>query len=274
MRRRRRTRADVIRGIAAAAARLQRRADGPIDVAVVLGSGLGDAIRSRFETREVPYAKLGAPLPDVPGHPGVAHVGMWLGKRVVAFAGRAHLYSGHSADAVTYLVRLAAAAGATTVILTNAAGGLSPALAPGDLMLVSDHLNLTGTSVTYAAGEPGQTPFIDMLDAYSHRLRTSAHERYGSAGLHEGVYAGVLGPQYETAAEAEALRRLGADAVGMSTVLETIAARRCGLEVLAISLITNAIGSSVSATHDDVLRVARDGAERTLDVVAGVIPTL
>jgi len=253
---------------------LQRRAGGPIDVAIVLGSGLGDAIRSRFETREVAYAKIGAPLPDVPGHSGVAHLGMWLGKRVVAFAGRAHLYSGHSVDAVTYLVRLAAAAGATTLILTNAAGGLNPAFAPGDLMLVSDHLNLTGTSVTSAGAERGQTPFIDMLDAYSHRLRTFARERYAADGLHEGIYAGVLGPQYETAAESEALRRLGADAVGMSTVLETIAARRYGLEVLGVSLITNSIGSSVSFTHDDVLRVARDGAERTLDVVASVISAL
>ncbi|GAC1497264.1 MAG: hypothetical protein NVS1B2_18890 [Vulcanimicrobiaceae bacterium] len=173
---------------------------------------------------------------------------------------------------MTYLVRLAAATGAHTIVLTNAAGGLDAAYAAGDVMLVADHLNLTATSPI--AGDDGE-PFVDMRDAYAPALRALArrappHTSPPKPGR-EGVYAGVRGPQYETPAESEMLRRLGADAVGMSTVLETIAARRLRLEVLGLSLITNVIGPNRNVSHADVLAASRDGSDRVARLIEGVL---
>jgi purine-nucleoside phosphorylase len=258
--------------LAEAAARLQRRAGGPLDAAIVLGSGLSDAVRVRVEGTTIPYAKLGLPRAAVAGHPGVAVVGQWNGKRVVAFAGRVHLYEGHSARAVTYAVRLAAKAGARTIVLTNAAGGLNEEFAPGDLMLVRDHLNLTGTSPLGPRHKP--SPFVNMAEAYAPHLRTLAQANSERIALREGVYAGVTGPAYETPAEASALRRLGADAVGMSLVLETIAARAAGLEVLGISLIANAIGPEREVSHQEVLDVARAGGDRIALLIESVLGAL
>jgi len=250
---------------------LQRRAGGPLDAAIVLGSGLSEGVRTRIVGVEVPYAKLHAPLTTVAGHPGFAYAGAWAGKRVAAFAGRAHLYEGYSAREVVYFVRLAVASGAKALVLTNAAGGLNAHYARGDVMLVTDHLNLTGaTPIDPAHGDP----FVNMVDAYSPRLRSLAREGSGATRMHEGVYAGVRGPQYETAAESEALRRLGADAVGMSTVLETIAARALGVEVLGISLITNAIGPQTDVSHAEVLAASQAGAERVAAIVEGVLAAL
>lgn len=255
--------------LAAAAARIQRRAGGPLDVAIVLGSGLAEGVHERLEGREISYEKLGAPSAELPGHPGTAYTGLWAGKRVVAFAGRAHLYQGFAPDGVTYLVHLAAASGAKTIVLTNAAGALNPSFVPGDVMLISDQINLTGASpIDPKLGDP----FIGMIDAYTPRLRSLAFENAGALTLREGVYAGVRGPQYETRAEIEALRRMGADAVGMSTVLEAIAARSLGLDVLGISLITNALGSEVS--HATVLAASADGAQRVARVIEGTIAAL
>jgi purine-nucleoside phosphorylase len=258
--------------LAAAAARLQRRAGGPLDAAVVLGSGLSDAVRTRIEGATIPYAKLGLPRAAVPGHPGVAVAGQWAGKRVVAFAGRAHLYEGHSARAVAYAVRLAAKAGARTIVLTNAAGGLNEEFARGDLMLVRDHINLTGTSPLGPRHKP--SPFVNMTDAYAPHLRALARANSEGIALREGVYAGVTGPAYETPAEASALRHLGADAVGMSLVIETIAARAAGLEVLGISLIANTIGPETGVSHEAVLEVARAGGERIALVIEAVLGAL
>jgi len=258
--------------LAEAAARLQRRAGGPLDAAIVLGSGLSDAVRLRVEGSTIPYAKLGLPQAAVPGHPGVAVVGQWNGKRVVAFAGRVHLYEGYSAHAITHAVRLAAKAGARTIVLTNAAGGLNEEFAPGDLMLVRDHLNLTGTSPIGPRHKP--SPFVSMTDAYAPHLRTLAQANSARIALREGVYAGVTGPAYETPAEASALRRLGADAVGMSLVLETIAARAAGLEVLGISLISNAIGPEREVSHQEVLDVAHAGGDRIALLIEGVLGAL
>jgi purine-nucleoside phosphorylase len=258
--------------LAAAATRLQRCAGGPLEVAVVLGSGLSDAALARIEGRAIPYAKLGVPRSRIPGHPGVAFTGKWAGKRVVAFAGRVHLYEGHSARAVSYAVRLAARAGARTIVLTNAAGGLDETFERGDVMLVRDHLNLTGTTPLDPRHE--RQPFVNMIDAYAPHLRALARTRAGEIALREGVYAGVLGPAYETPAEALALRRLGADAVGMSLVVETIAARALGLDVLGISLITNTIGPSSEVSHEDVLEIARAGGERVAVLIERVLGAL
>jgi purine-nucleoside phosphorylase len=260
-----------------AAARLQKRAGGALEVAVVLGSGLAEGVGPRIAGVEIPYDRLSAPVPALAGHPGVAYVGTWSGKRVVAFAGRAHLYQGHSPQVVTYFVRLAAASGARTIVLTNAAGALNPAFVRGDVMLLRDHLNLTGATPLDASrasrGAQGD-PFLNLTDAYAPHLRTLARAASVDVRLQEGVYAGVRGPQYETAAECEALRRLGADAVGMSTVLETIAARFLGLDVLGLSLITNTAGASEALSHAAVLEASREGAERVARTIEGTLAAL
>jgi len=252
--------------------RIVRRAGGRLDAGIVLGSGLSEAVGSRIGGSEIPYDKIeGAPLSKLPGHPGLAYVGTWGGKRVIAFAGRAHLYQGKTPDEVTYFVRLAASAGVQTIILTNAAGGLNPNFKRGDLMLLTDHINWTGSSAI-ASDDP--QPFVNMVDAYTPRLRQLAHVHAGDRALREGVYAGLRGPAYETPAEAEVLRRLGADAVGMSTVLETMAARKLGLDVLGISLISNIIGPSEKPSHDEVLEASRAGAERIASLIEGVLGAL
>lgn len=239
----------------------------------MLGSGLSEGISGRIAGVEVPYKKLHAPLTTVAGHPGVALAGMWAGKRVAAFAGRAHLYEGYDAADVVYFVRLAALCGAKTIVLTNAAGGLNAGYVRGDVMLIADHLNLTGASPLDPAHG---NPFVDMLGAYSPRLRALARDAAGehAARLHDGVYAGVRGPQFETPAESEALRRMGADAVGMSTVLETIAARSLGLDVLGLSLISNVIGPNADTSHADVLAASREGAANVATLIEGVLAAL
>ncbi len=220
---------------------------------------------ARIDGSDIAYAKLGAPEPRVPGHLGVARVGTWANRRVVAFAGRAHLYAGYTPREVTYLVRLAAATGARTIVLTNAAGGLNTNFAAGDVMIASDHLNVTGESPIV---HDDLDPFVNMRDAYAPDMRALARATTLASGtIREGVYAGVRGPQYETPAESEMLRRLGADAVGMSTVLETIAARRLGLSVLGLSLITNVIVPDRDVSHADVLAASAQGSERIAHVI-------
>jgi purine-nucleoside phosphorylase len=257
--------------LVAAAERLQRRAGGMLDAAIVLGSGLADGVLERIDGREIAYAKLYAPVLPLAGHPGIAVAGTWAGKRVAAFAGRAHLYQGYGVQAVTYFVRLAAASGAKTIVLTNAAGGLNPAFGKGDVMLISDHINLTGET---AVERSRSDPFLNMTDAYAPHLRALAREHAGVVRPREGIYAGVRGPQYETPAESEALRRLGADAVGMSTVLETMMARSLGLEVLGLSLITNVIDAQSEVSHDEVLAASRAGGSAVAGVIEGVLGAL
>lgn len=236
---------------------IEEAAGGQIDVGIILGSGLSSALRDAFPHTSIPYdSMLGMPVAALRGHAGEALVGTLQGKRIVAFAGRVHLYQGFSPMQLTVNVRLAAAAGAKIVVITNAAGALNPAFAAGDLMLLSDHINLTGRNPLI--GWPHDNPFVDMSDAYSSRLRgivKSVATR--DARLREGVYAGVQGPSYETAAEVEHLRRIGADAVGMSTVLETIFARFIGLGVVGLSLITNVAGAA-QTTHGDVTAIGSD----------------
>jgi purine-nucleoside phosphorylase len=244
-----------------AASLLRKAAGDAIDCAVVLGSGLADAVAARIRSAvTIPYAALpGAPKPnaEIPGHAGEAIVGMWGERRVLAFSGRVHLYQGRSGFEVAYFVRLAAAAGARTLALTNAAGGLHPAYRVGDLMIIEDQINLTGAS-PLAENAPGN-PFISMQGAYAPRLRALARMENG---VHAGVYAGVRGPAYETPAESRFLRTIGADAVGMSTVLETIAAHALGLEVFGVSLITNTVDATATTNHRDVLSVASAASHR------------
>lgn len=254
-------------------ARLLRAGGGAFDVAIVLGSGLSDALALKAEFERIAFHELsGMPLAKLSGHAGEVLVGTWNGKRVLVFAGRIHLYQGFNPQQVTYNVALASELGAKTLVLTNAAGGLDPAFAAGDLMLISDHINLSGMNPL--VGVTLADPFVDMTQAYSPRLRALAR-RFEPAErpLQEGVYVSVLGPSYETPAEVRFLRGIGADAVGMSTVLETIAARQRKMEVLGISLITNVVGAP-EVSHAEVTSVAKSSAARLADLLDNVIATL
>jgi purine-nucleoside phosphorylase len=260
-----------------AGALLRKRAGGDIDCAIVLGSGLGETLGTKISVEPLPYAKIpGMRSGMIAGHPGVALIGQMQARRVVAFAGRLHLYQGYSAEDVVAPVAIAAVAGARTIILTNAAGSLNSDYVPGDFMFLTDHLNLTGANALVGTERAmSGEAFVDMIDAYAPLLRERAQAIASGQGLrtHIGTYAGVLGPSFETAAEAHMLRTLGADAVGMSTVLETIAARALGLSVLGISLITNVVGSP-DGGHATVVSVARAHAGRFANLLDGIIATL
>jgi purine-nucleoside phosphorylase len=254
------------------------RAGGSIDCAIVLGSGFGGVLRNRIDAAAVAYKKLaGMPQPTVPGHAGEAFIGELHGRRVVAFSGRFHLYEGRSPLEVTYPIAIAAAAGARTIVLTNAAGAVNTDFHPGDLMLLTDHLNLTGTSPLIGAHPPFgiKDRFVDMVEAYSPQLRDLARHMASEYEIvmQNGVYAGLIGPAYETPAEARYLRTLGADAVGMSTVLETIAARAFGCQVVAFSLITN-VHNGAKTSHVDVLAAAARGAESVARLIEGIVANL
>ena len=231
-------------------------------LAVVLGSGLNSLGESADRDQVIAYSEIeGLPRASVKGHPGRLVLTEIGGLRAVFARGRFHLYEGYSAREVTAGIRFLARAGIEKVILTNAAGSVNPQFVPGSWMMIIDHLNLTG--VTPLSGENG---FVDLTDAYSPSWRAHFSRTAESTGipLHQGIYAGVTGPQYETPAEVRMLRSLGADAVGMSTVCETIQARALGLEVAAFSCLTNwAAGlDSMPLAHDEVLDAARKtGAE-------------
>jgi len=231
------------------------------DVAVILGSGWAPAVAQLGDpVAVVPMAELpGFTPPTAAGHGGQVlslHVG---DHRVLVFVGRIHAYEGHGLRHVVHPVRAACAAGARTVVLTNAAGGLRDDYAVGQPVLISDHLNLTGRSPLAEPPPPGQR-FVDLTDLYSPRLRGLARE--ADPSLAEGVYAMMPGPHYETPAEITMLGRLGADLVGMSTVLEAIAARHLGAEVLGISLVTNlAAGlAGQSLSHAEVFEAGQASA--------------
>lgn len=225
---------------------------------IVLGSGLGPLAGAVTVEREVSFAEAGLPASTVPGHAGRFIFGSMEGAPVVLMKGRIHLYEDHPAGAVSSGVRWLASQGISRLILTNAAGTLNPDFKPGDWMMLSDHLNLTGTSPLQGAD------FIDMSAPYDTAWRSVFRNAAAALGmpLHEGVYAGLRGPQYETPAEVRMLRALGADAVGMSTVLETIQARGLGLPVCAFSCLTNwAAGiSPAPLDHHEVLQTGRQAA--------------
>ena len=210
--------------------------------AIVLGSGLGALAERVTDARRVPYARIpGFHAPAVEGHRGELIAGKLAGREVLLLAGRFHMYEGHDARTAAFPVRVVHALGARTLFLSNAAGGVRRTLKPGDLMLISDHINLMFRNPLIGSAEPGETRFPDMSAAWSHRLGVLLDEAAREAGLTlpRGVYAGLLGPTYETPAEVRMLERLGADAVGMSTVPEVIVGRALGMEVAGVSCITN-----------------------------------
>jgi purine-nucleoside phosphorylase len=240
------------------------------DVAVVLGSGwvpAADAIGAA--SHEISVTDLpGFAPPAVAGHAGKLRSIPVGDQRVLVFLGRTHLYEGHGVASVAHGVRTAIAAGCRTIVLTNGCGGLREDFTPGQPVLINDHLNLTATSPLQGA------IFVDLTDLYSLRLRTIAREVEPT--LPEGVYAQLPGPHYETPAEIRMLRTMGADLVGMSTVLEAIAARAAGAEVLGISLVTNlAAGmSGEPLNHEEVLTTGRESAQRMGALLAQLVSRL
>jgi purine-nucleoside phosphorylase len=241
-------------------------------VGVILGSGLS-GLADRFEdVTRVPYPDVPLfPVPTVVGHPGVLVAGSLAGRRVVALAGRFHMYEGHGATLAAFPARVLAALGAEVLFVSNAAGGIRRTFRPGDLMVISDHVNLTGQNPLFGAVEPGDLRFPDMSDPYDAVLRVALHEAGKRVGvpLVDGVYGWALGPSYETPAEVRMFERFGLDVVGMSTVPEVIAARASGMRVAGMSCVTNmACGiTSAPVDHDDVLAVTRQTAGRFEAVV-------
>jgi purine-nucleoside phosphorylase len=244
-------------------------------VALVLGSGWADVVPMLGTVRDgVPMPELpGFPEPAVQGHSGMAHSVDAGGVPLLVMAGRAHLYEEHPVPTVVHGVRAAVLSGCATVVLTNAAGSLMPEHGPGTPVMIRDHLNLTGANPMTGADPPAGMPgrFSDLTDLYSPRLRAAAAAAV--SGIPEGVYAGLLGGSYETPAEIAMLRSWGADLVGMSTVLEAIAARHLGAEVAGVSLVTNlAAGLSAEALdHREVLATGKASVPRLAELLRAVV---
>lgn len=264
---------------AASAARLAELTGRPgHDIAVILGSGWAPAADALgTATTQVDMAELGGfPEPTVPGHLAAVR-SLDIGRHAaLVFLGRAHLYEGHSPDTVVHGVRTAVAAGCQVIVLTNAAGGIQDGLRPGQPVLISDQLNLTGRSPLAGPPPPDGYPsrFTDLTDLYSARLREKA--RAVAPKLTEAVYAGLPGPHYETPAEIRMLCGCGAGLVGMSTVLEAIAARHLGAQVLGMSLVTN-IAAGLSAQpldHGEVVAEGQRASARLGSLLASILPSL
>ena len=254
---------DDYAGVQQAAESLRGRIGEAPDVAIVLGSGLGDFAAGLQDRTTIPYADIpNWPAAAVVGHAGTLVVGAVAGRRVAALAGRAHFYEGHSLQTAAFATRVLGVLGVRTLILTNAAGGINVTFKPGTLMVIDDHINLMGSNPLVGPNDDRFGPrFPDMTEAYSRRLRDIAFEaaRSRGMGLAHGVYAAMHGPSYETPAEIRFLRAIGADAVGMSTVPETIVGRHMGIEILGISCITNPAAGVLPhpLVHDEVMAVAR-----------------
>jgi purine-nucleoside phosphorylase len=267
---------DPYAAAAASAARLgELSGQARHDVAVVLGSGWASAAAAiGSATAEIPVTALGGfPEPTVAGHAGLVRSVPVGGVRALVFLGRSHLYEGHSPATIVHGVRTAIAAGCGVIVLTNAAGGIGD-YPVGQPVLIRDHLNLTGRSPLSGPPPPAGYParFADLTEAYSARLRALAHEV--DDDLPEGVYAGLPGPHYETPAEIRMLQTAGADLVGMSTVLEAIAARHLGAEVLAISLVTNPAAGlgGTELNHEEVVSAGKAAAGRMGALLAAILP--
>jgi purine nucleotide phosphorylase len=262
------------------AAAVRSRSDLVPELGLVLGSGLGGVADAVEDAVAIPFAELpGWPRPSAPGHAGRLLLGRIEGVAVCCLQGRLHLYEGLSALAVIEPVLLMGRLGASTIVLTNAAGGVNPDYGAGTLMVIADHLNLTGHSPLTGPNDDALGPrFPDLTDVWNPELRARLHAAAAAEGvpLAEGVYAGLTGPTYETPAEVRMLRTLGADAVGMSTVMEAVAARWVGLRVCGVSLVTNP-GAGISKgplTHEEVLEAANEAGPRLARVLRRFVADL
>jgi purine-nucleoside phosphorylase len=264
--------ADAIAAIRARDARVP-------DVALILGSGLGGLADEFADAVAIPFSEIpGFPKAAVAGHRGQLVIGTLEGVTCAALQGRFHLYEGHDAATVALPTRVMLGLGARTLIVTNAAGGINRTFRSGDLMLIDDHINLTGRNPLTGPVQQGDTRFPDMSRPYDESLQALAEEVAIAEGIRvvRGVYVAVLGPSYETPAEVRMLERLGADVVGMSTVPEVIVARAGGTPVLGISLVSNAAAglSPVPLTHEEVVEAGREAAGRFARLVRGVVRRL
>ena len=259
---------------------LRQHQCGGADVAVVLGSGLGDFADHLGNPSTIPYGDIPHwPASRVIGHAGKLVVGTVAGRRVLALAGRVHHYEGHDMQTVTFAMRAMGRLDVPRVILTNAAGGISPNCSRGALMVIDDHINLMGSNPLVGPNdERFGLRFPDMTNVYSPRMRGIADEAGLALGVpvQHGVYVAVLGPSYETPAEIRAFRTLGADAVGMSTAPEAIVARHMGLEVLGISCITNAAAGVFPEPlhHSEVMETAQQVKGQFIALLEGIIGRL
>jgi purine-nucleoside phosphorylase len=259
--------------LAALESAVRARTDLVPRVGIILGSGLGGLADDLADAVAIPFADLpGWPPATAPGHVGRLLLGRLDGVPVAMLQGRLHVYEGNDPGLVVEPVLLMGRLGATVVVLTNAAGGVDPAFGPGTLMIIGDHINLTGRTPLLGPNADSIGPrFTDLTDAWSPRLRARLREAFAVEGVDyaEGVYVGLLGPTYETPAEVRMLRLLGGDAVGMSTVLEAIAARWAGLEICGVSLVTNA-GAGYTGqplTHEEVLEAGALSGPRLARVI-------
>jgi purine-nucleoside phosphorylase len=263
-----------------AADRVRHRLGDNVPVAaIILGSGLGGLSDEISAVARIPYSEVsGFPATTVAGHAGALIAGKLAGRFVLALAGRFHMYEGHDVRLTAFPVRVAHALGAKTLIVSNAAGGVNLLWHPSDLMLIRDHINLMFRNPLIGPVEPGDVRFPDMSAPYDDSLADIARDvaKDENIMLREGVYAGLLGPTYETAAEVRMLALFGADAVGMSTVPEVIVARAMGMRVLGFSCITNlACGLTTEPiTHADVLEATSRAAATFQRLVKGVVAKL
>jgi purine-nucleoside phosphorylase len=258
----------------------ERSERGGHKAALVLGSGLGDYAASLPEAVEIPYEELPHfPVPEVEGHGGSLYSAEVDGRPILVFSGRVHTYEGWDLDDVVFGVRAAAIAGCHTVLLTNAAGGVGDGLEPGDLVAIKDHINLTGRNPLYGPNDDRLGPrFPDMTDLYSPEIRRMIEDVAGEIGMayKEGVYAWFLGPSYETPAEVQMAKRLGADLVGMSTVPEAIALRHMGVRVAGISLVSN-LAAGISEhplSHEEVKATGAAAREKFTRLLDRLLPLL
>jgi purine-nucleoside phosphorylase len=264
----------------AAVTLVRERASIDPKVGLVLGSGLGGLVDDLQNRLEIPYSDIpGWPASTAAGHAGVLVLGTLGEVPVAAMVGRAHLYEGVPPDRIAFGVRVLGRLGIRSLVVTNAAGGINPDFATGQLVLISDHVNLQGASPLVGPNDESLGPrFPDMSDAYDRAFRASAHEAAGRLGidLREGVYAAWLGPQFETPAEIRFMRAIGGDLAGMSTVQEVIAARHMGVRVLGISVVTNAAAgvSDEKIDHEAVLEVGARAAGSVTALVRELVPTL
>lgn len=263
---------------AADAMRDKLKVDAPV-LAMILGSGLGKVAAALESPREVSYADVsGFPRVSVVGHAGEATVGKLEGREVLVFSGRPHMYEGNPAQMVAFPVRVLHALGARVLFLSNAAGGIRRSYRAGDLMIIEDHINLMSQSPLTGPLQEGDDRFPDMSEAYDPLLRKLMRDTAPelSVPLHEGVYAGLAGPSYETRAEIRMLERLGADAVGMSTVPEVIVARALGMRVAAVSCIAN-VASGLSAlpvSHTEVLDTTGRVSDQFVKLIRALVRAL
>lgn len=259
---------------------IQSKTDYRPRIAIVLGSGLGDLADQLEDACSIPYGELPHfAVSTAPGHKGRLVLGKLCGRQVLCMQGRLHLYEGYPIQQVVFPIRVMKLLGIQTLILTNAAGGVDLSYTPGDLMLLSDHINFMGQNPLTGPNDERFGPrFHDMGSIYNPELRQLAHKAAGELGfsLHEGVYLGYMGPSYETPAEIRAFRLLGANAVGMSTVPEAIAANHCDMDILAISCITNMAAGILPEKLDEnhVIEVANRVGARFQALVRRILELL